>query len=350
MKSYGHTRRRALLSVDVLFLMGSLFTAVIPNGAVAAEARAFERSKAKEELLRAFTPLAEKTRYSLVKIDCDGVTVALGAFISRDGRIVTKASQLGSGRLTCWVAGGKELEAEWVAQDDDSDLAIVRIKRPTQTFQPVVWSEREPMPGQWAITPGIESVPHAVGVVSVLPRPILPRRAFIGVQLAQRSSAATIGEILEGFGAEEVGLKRGDVILGVNGINVESGEEFIELMRRHREGEVVQLRVQRGSEEFVASVTLRAPKSELVGRFDSRSRMRRMEGEVSTRSLGFELALQHDSVLQPWLCGGPLLNLNGEAMGLNISRAGRVASYALPGSLVQQIVNRMLERVSPATQ
>ena len=35
-------------------------------------------------------------------------------------------------------------------------------------------------------------------------------------------------------------------------------------------------------------------------------------------------------MLQPWLCGGPLVNLDGEAIGLNIARAGRVTTYALP--------------------
>ena len=41
--------------------------------------------------------------------------------------------------------------------------------------------------------------------------------------------------------------------------------------------------------------------------------------------------MQHDSPLMPEQCGGPLVNLRGEVVGLNIARAGRTASYALTG-------------------
>ena len=62
-----------------------------------------------------------------------------------------------------------------------------------------------------------------------------------------------------------------------------------------------------------------------------------MVGEVSLRAEGFEQVIEHDTVLHPWLCGGPLVNLDGKAIGLNIARAGRVTTYALPAQLVQRI-------------
>jgi serine protease Do len=72
--------------------------------------------------------------------------------------------------------------------------------------------------------------------------------------------------------------------------------------------------------------------------------MNRLGTELSQRSEGFELAIQHDTVLQPWQCGGPLVNLDGKAIGLNIARAGRIASYALPAVLVKQIVEDLKSR------
>jgi S1-C subfamily serine protease len=33
-----------------------------------------------------------------------------------------------------------------------------------------------------------------------------------------------------------------------------------------------------------------------------------------------------------------LVNLDGKAVGINIARAGRVASYALPASLAERII------------
>ena len=64
----------------------------------------------------------------------------------------------------------------------------------------------------------------------------------------------------------------------------------------------------------------------------------RIVGEVSTRAEGFEQVIEHDTVLHPWLCGGPLVDLDGKAIGLNIARASRVSTFALPPKLVKRIL------------
>ena len=66
-----------------------------------------------------------------------------------------------------------------------------------------------------------------------------------------------------------------------------------------------------------------------------------MSGEISKRRDDFPFALQHDSVLTPEECGGPLVDLDGRVVGLNIARSGRVNSYALPSSLVQSVFERL---------
>ena len=55
------------------------------------------------------------------------------------------------------------------------------------------------------------------------------------------------------------------------------------------------------------------------------------------------LAIQHDSVLRPIDCGGPVVDVDGKVVGLNIARAGRVESYALPSSLVRETVDKLLK-------
>ena len=64
-----------------------------------------------------------------------------------------------------------------------------------------------------------------------------------------------------------------------------------------------------------------------------------MGSKLSRRRKDFPLALQHDSMLQSNTCGGPLLDLSGDAVGINIARAGRVASYALPIETVLPIID-----------
>jgi serine protease Do len=56
----------------------------------------------------------------------------------------------------------------------------------------------------------------------------------------------------------------------------------------------------------------------------------RMSGAISQRSSGFAAALQHDLVIRPNECGSPLVDLDGRVIGINVARAGRVMSYAIP--------------------
>jgi serine protease Do len=166
----------------------------------------------------------------------------------------------------------------------------------------------------------------------------LHRQAFIGVRLDFTAPMARIAEITPGLGAERVGLQPDDIILAVNGERVRKSEELTRVLRDYREGQNVKLQVERKGNQFETSVEMTTPQSVGRRRPDRQERMNRLGTALSKRSEGFELAFQHDAVLQPWQCGGPLVNLDGKAIGLNIARAGRIASYALPAVLVKEIV------------
>ena len=292
------------------------------------------------ETLLAFEPISRATRDSVVKIDLDGNTVALAAVIDASGLAVTKASEIKEGKLTAWLAIGKEVEVQLIAKDEENDLALVKVN--AKKLKPIQWATDETSVGQWVVTPGIAETPQAVGIVSVPPRKIPPPRAFIGVVLDFKSPDAKIAQIMAGLGAEAAGLKPGDVVLKVNDAPVKEGQELVKTLRTFREGQSVKVRVQRGEEEFDATIKMMAPKPEGGGRgFDRAARMNQMGSVTSQRAEGFDLAIQHDTVLQNWQCGGPLMNLDGKAVGLNIARAGRVASYALPGSVVRPAIARL---------
>ena len=63
-----------------------------------------------------------------------------------------------------------------------------------------------------------------------------------------------------------------------------------------------------------------------------------MGGALSLRNANFPAVLQHDTVLTPAMVGGPLVTLDGTAVGINIARAGRVESYALPADVVTALL------------
>jgi serine protease Do len=283
--------------------------------------------------MRAFTPVASAIQNSVVRFDVDGKPVALGAVVSGDGLAITKASEIGPGTLSCQLPSGGQATAKVLAVDHENDLALVKID--STALQPIEWAD-ETFIGQWTVTPGIRNRAEGVGIVSVSPRKIQAKRALIGVELEDIASPARVRLVMRGLGAEKAGLQTGDSIVAVNGALIKTRQELLDTLVAFREGQSVKLRLNREEEELELSVQMM---SMPVSRQD---RMNRMGGEVSQRAHGFQLAIQHDTVLQPWQCGGPLLNLVGKAVGLNIARAGRVASYALPASLVREAVADLL--------
>jgi serine protease Do len=303
--------------------------------------------KSGDATLRAFQPVSTATRNSVVKLDLDGSTVALAAVIDANGLVITKGSEIKLGKLTCWLASGKEVDASLISRDEENDLALVKVH--ARGLKPTQWATDETFVGQWVVTPGTTETPQAVGVISVPTRKILPPKAFIGVIVDKKSSTARISEVMNGLGAEKAGLRPGDQILSVNDSLVKEGEELINTLRNFREGQTVKLRVRREEQEFEAQIEMAVPKPERGWRgFDRADRMNRMGSLPSQRAEDFELAIQHDTVLQAWQCGGPLVNLEGKAIGLNIARAGRVASYALPADLVRQAIHQLTTKAQAA--
>ena len=302
-----------------------------------------------EATLSAFTPVSEAPRYSIVKLNVNGTTVALATVVDTNGLALTKASELKKGTLTGWLATEKQVDAELLAADEEQDLALVRVH--AVGLKPIQWATGEVAVGQWAITPGIAATPQAVGIISVLPHRVRPQRALIGVLFDNSGSTPKIKEILPGFGAEKGGLRSNDVILAVNAVAMTNIDQVVKAIREFREGQEVKLRIQRRETQFTVEVRLMVPRpGQLEADPSARQRLGRMEGEVSQRSQGFEQAIEHDTVLQPWLCGGPLVDLDGKAIGINIARAGRVSTYALPSKLVKQILNSLKAKAkSPAS-
>jgi serine protease Do len=311
----------------------------VQNSAVSA-ALPHDRYRSGETTLRAFAPVSAATRGSIVKLNVNGETVALGTVVDATGLALTKASELKTGKLTCWLATEKEVDAQVIGVDEEEDLALVRVN--ARGLKPIQWAAGEAAVGQWAITPGIADTPHAVGIISALPRRIRLPRALIGVQFDYGSSKPRIENILPGLGAEQAGLKPGDIILAVNSVEVTNREQVVEVLRDVRDGQKVKLRIQRLETQFTAEVRMMVPRDgQLSMESNSQRRINRLAGEVSQRAAGFEVAIEHDTVLRPWLCGGPLVNLDGKAIGVNIARASRVSTYALPSRLVKRVLDNL---------
>ena len=136
-------------------------------------------------------------------------------------------------------------------------------------------------------------------------------------------------------------MQRGDIILKVNEIEVMDRANLIDTVRSHLPGEKITLHVRRGEEEIAIDAIL-GREEDIAG---SRAvEQQNLGGPLSTRRSGFQSVLQHDTILRPEQCGGPVLNIKGQAIGINIARATRVASYALPASVIVELIEEMKVR------
>jgi serine protease Do len=330
-------RRLTLLLLVLHLTVGTLWAQPRATRSVLAEGH----HKSGAVTLQAFVPVADSTRSSVVQFERHGERLALGTVIDAEGWILTKASEVAGEEFSCRLPDGSEVSARLVKVDDKWDIGLVRI--PAAGLLPVAWTAGAAMMGQWAVTPGIDPVPEAVGILSASARRIQHRRALLGVVLDLDSREARIASFIEGLGAEQAGLESGDVVLAVNETTTRSREELVSALRAYREGETVRLRIRRAEEIMEVAVEMMVPRPDPgTGALDRTERMNRMGSGISARADGFEEVLTHDTVLQPWQCGGPLINLDGEVIGLNIARAGRVATYALPALIVRDLAEAWL--------
>ena len=314
---------------------------LIPAPARAQKAPA-EFLRTNPKFLQAFRDVAAGPSESTVRVRCDGKDTALGVVVAADGWVLTKAYDL-KGKITCRFKRGQEYDAQLVGVHPLHDLALLRVD--VNGLTPVEFADsKATKAGSWVASVGLDADPVAVGVVSVPTRavvtkgpPILdPAKApYLGVGLDATEDGVKVVQVMPNSAAAKAGLKADDVILSVAGVKVSEPEEFVQQVGKRKVGETVTLKVRRGDEELDVEATLQSrpvagsPRAELQNRMGS---------ELSTRRTGYPTILQHDSVVKPTDCGGPLVDLKGRVLGINISRAGRVESWAIPSEVITALL------------
>jgi serine protease Do len=280
---------------------------------------------------------------STVEIYVEDATApsSLGMIVDAKGFVMTKASML-KGAVKCKLANGRVVPAIVYGVDTETDLALLRLQ--ATNLSPVLWSlqpEQEALEGHWVLSPGIDGSLKSLGVVSVAPRKIPSVSGFIGIQMEPHADGVAVTEVISGSAAERFGLKKADIIVAINDETVAQPLDLSSVLRTKQPGDVVSLSVKRGDTTMALRIVL--GNREEANPANQRSMdQNTMSGEISKRRDNFPFALQHDSVLTPEECGGPLVDLDGRVIGINISRAGRVNSYALPSSLVQSVFQRLV--------
>jgi serine protease Do len=308
-----------------------VFIVLITVSALPATAQERTRFAPDAEIRSAFDDVVRDTRASIVQIVVDGEERILGTIIDQDGYVLSKASELAGDEIKAVLSTGRGFDAKLVGIDRKNDLAMLKID--AERLTPAKLTFSKPGLGRMVACVGLSRSPEAVGIISAKPRAIRPAQLVLGVILRAHPDGLWIDSVSDDRGAAKAGIKSGDVLTHVGSKKVIAVDQVIGQLQVLNEGDTVQVRLLREGEPMRVTVGL----SEYGPDPRSRSeRMNRMGSSLSERRRGFELVLQHDAEIRPEHCGGPLVNLKGEVVGLNIARAGRIASYALPSSLIRQ--------------
>lgn len=326
-----------------------MFKKILLSGlfAVAFSSSIFADVKSKKAIAKLFTSSVAKVNESTVRIQADGKDVALGTVVDSAGYIVTKASEI-KGTITVKLRDGSLIDATYIGFHNGTDIAVLKVDSP---LTPIKFADEDKIAvGNFIATPGMDDEPVAIGIISVGIRALVGletriennNKGFLGISMAE--SKKKDGVFVTGFSSEGIaesaakkaGLEESDLIVKVNDKTINTMEDMISTMDGFKPNETIKLLVKRkidksDVDELEIKVKL-MPKS-LLDRSEYQNRLGSM---LSSRRSGFPKIIQHDSVIKPIDCGGPIVDLEGNVLGINIARAGRVESWALPPDLVKK--------------
>lgn len=289
--------------------------------------------------LEAFAESSEASLASTVRLVRNGRPLSLGTIMNKQGLVITKASVcIGAQKVI--LADGTSYPVRIRRRDKDTDLALFKI-RGAKDLTPISWADDvDPKEGDWLVSADPTLKKLKVGVVGAKTRPIDRVGGVIGVILGrdgEEIGGVMIEQVVERSAGAAAGLKKGDILTTVNGTKSTSREKVIELVGANDPGDVVAVQVKRGERNLSFRVTL----GHRSVTFDMFDRNARMSGAVSKRKDNFPMIIQHDVSLPPTAMGGPVLDLNGKSLGINVARVDRVTTFALPAKLVRETFEKL---------
>ena len=303
--------------------------------------RAHQRNN--QTTLRAFRESIGDKWKSTVQVLDKNRQVALGAIVSPDGWIVSKSSEVPDRTIEIRLYDNSKAEGTVKSRRTDLDLALIKIER--SNLQPIQWNTTAALRvGGWLATTDFRSSPLSIGVLSVASRNVRRERPVLGVTLGftpNGQDGAVVETVVGGSGADRAGLQSGDLITTIDGEALKSQPEALARLKTLPAGQQVALDILRDGKNVPVTARMMDLNNTLLDPTEME-----VNGDISSRSTGFQNIMQHDSVLAPHQCGGPLVDVYGNVVGLNIARAGRVSSYAIPASIASIAVADMIASVT----
>jgi serine protease Do len=272
--------------------------------------------------------------------------IVYGTVMSADGFILTKASELGDISGLSVTVGDKVYKDPVVLAEDPAwDVALLKVQAEGLVPVNLALDASDPERGIWVVANGATSKTRRrpqVGIISATAREIAPAGgAVLGVTLEEKSKKLRVTEIHEKSGAKAAGMEAGDIIVAAAGKKLADREALGKVIEKLRVGDELELTVERDGKKIEMKVRL-AGRADLFKEEKSRNDV--MSGDFSERRSGFPRVIQHDIIANAAGMGGPLLDLDGRCLGMNIARANRCETFAIPAADLKSLADRLMSQ------
>ena len=302
------------------------------------------------EVLNAFHSSVEQASEATHLVFRGNDWKSLCTVVHEDGYVITKASEVkeeDNRKLTVMLAKDRLVPAKIVKTWENQDLALLKLEG-APDLTAVTWNtagEKLPL-GSFLSAAGSGPDPIAIGLVSVLSRKYAgANKGFLGIGTAPHEKGVEVTMVLREGNAGKAGVKKGDIIFRIDEMVCDTPEKLIKRISNTQPGETVMLHFLREGGEAALKVKLGDRSKIEAARQDPSPRMNRMGTEISEKRSGFSKVLQTDLPIQPQQCGGPVVDLDGNVVGITIARAGRIKTYTLPSAEIEKLVKPELDRL-----
>lgn len=296
-------------------------------------------------------------RYALNLTSPSDTSHVMGTLIDIKGLAPNKAlakksyaigkSSLVKGNVTTSF-GNKTINGRVVFRDKLADLALIEFERGMGTgvsfSQSLIDSMGFADLGNILISPN----PASAGKIGVTGTSgiTLPKISggFLGLSLLNKDNKLVFEYISPNSPASSAGLMVGDEVVTLNGIAMDSPEQFLAEVRRNDPGDKIKLIYKRNQQQHQIDIALgkrpTAPQT-IADQY---------EGGRSLVFDGFNHAFVHDTKLLPSECGSPIFDLDGKFRGINMARYSRTSTVAVSPIEVLAFIKNALENLTQTGQ
>jgi len=258
--------------------------------------------------------------------------LCLGTVVSADGLIMAKESETRDRITHVRLADGRVLPTELLARNFPTDLALFSVEADGLPHLGEDDAADAPSAGHFLVSP----LPDGESCLGLLAKPALVREGAdkvepprLVVKVTPVSGGLQIDAVTPEAARSTLGLEIGDVVVQVGEVTDLDQKSLREALRRviNRRQPVKATLFRDGRRMETKLGLFKKPPPRAV-RNVTRGFVDWMAGPISIRHKNLDGTFRHDSVLSPNECGGPLFDLDGNWIGLNVSRAGRDRTLA----------------------